>query len=270
VRARLVDPTTTLAPIADALSAADVTVVNLETAVTERGAPEPKTYTFRVAPVAFYALAAAGVDVVTMANNHAVDYGPEAPADTLAAIEAVPLPVVGIGTNERQAFAPAVIDVPGTTIAVFGATDVPDRTAAAGRPTSSCTCTTARSGWAARQRSSDIVSALAAAAADVVVGSHAHVLLGPGWFGRTYVSYGLGNFVWYTPSSVAEATRGVLTLTVREGSVVDVSWTPTLTGQDGMRRVLSDSDGEQAVADWADLRGCTGLAGSLDAAEAMS
>jgi poly-gamma-glutamate capsule biosynthesis protein CapA/YwtB (metallophosphatase superfamily) len=190
VRARLVDPTTTLAPIADALSAADVTVVNLETAVTERGAPEPKTYTFRVAPVAFYALAAAGVDVVTMANNHAVDYGPEAPADTLAAIEAVPLPVVGIGTNERQAFAPAVIDVPGTTIAVFGATDVPDRTAAAGRPTSSCTCTTARSGWAARQRSSDIVSALAAAAADVVVGSHAHVLLGPGWFGRTYVSYG--------------------------------------------------------------------------------
>ena len=115
-----------------------------------------------------------------------------------------------------------------------------------------------------------LVSALAAAGADVVVGSHAHVLLGSGWFGRTYVSYGLGNFVWYTTSSVAEATRGVLTLTVREGSVVDDPWTPTLTGQDGMRRVLSDSDGEQAVADWADLRGCTGLAGSLDAAEAMS
>ena len=39
--------------------------------------------------------------------------------------------------------------------------------------------------------------ALAQAGADVVVGSHAHVLLGTGWSGETYVGYGLGNFVWY-------------------------------------------------------------------------
>jgi poly-gamma-glutamate synthesis protein (capsule biosynthesis protein) len=42
-----------------------------------------------------------------------------------------PLPVVGIGVNDDQAFAPAVLDMRGTSVAVLGATDLPDRTAAA-------------------------------------------------------------------------------------------------------------------------------------------
>jgi hypothetical protein len=83
------------------------------------------------------------------------------------------------------------------------------------------------------------------------------------------VSYGLGNFVWYTPNSIAEATSGVLILTVRDGSVVDDSWTPTFTGQNGMPRVVRGSEGERAVGEWAALRDCTGLAGSLVGAEAM-
>jgi poly-gamma-glutamate capsule biosynthesis protein CapA/YwtB (metallophosphatase superfamily) len=299
VRARLADPATTLSPIAGVLSAADITVVNLETAITERGTPEPKTYTFRVGPAAFDALAAAGVDVVTMANNHAVDYGGEGLADTLSAISAAPIPVVGIGTDENEAFAPVVVDVRGTSIAVLGATDVPDRTAAAWPAgPSSPGVASARDPERLLQAVSeatakadvvvvylhygeervgcptdeqlDLASALAEAGADAVVGSHAHVLLGAGWLDRTYVSYGLGNFVWYTPNSVPEATSGVLTLTVRDGSIVEDSWTPTFTGQDGMPRVVSGSDGKQAVADWAALRDCTGLAGSLDGAEAMS
>jgi poly-gamma-glutamate capsule biosynthesis protein CapA/YwtB (metallophosphatase superfamily) len=298
VRTRLADPATTLAPIADVLSAADLTVVNLETAITERGTPEPKTYAFRVGPVALDALAAAGVDVVTMANNHAVDYGRDGLTDTLAAVESSPLPVVGIGADEDQAFAPAVLNVRGTAIAVLGATEVPDRTAAAwsagpdsagvasardparilsavSKAADSADVVVVYLHYGEEQVSCptdeqrDLVSALATAGADVVVGSHAHVLLGAGWLGATYVSYGLGNFVWYTPNSTAEATSGVLTLTLRDGAVVDDDWAPTFTGQDGMPRLVTGANAKQAVAEWAALRDCTDLSGRLDGAEAM-
>ena len=77
LRSRLSDPSTALAPIATQLSAADLTVVNLETSIGESGTPEPKRYTFQAPPEALDALAAAGVDVATMANNHAMDFGPE-------------------------------------------------------------------------------------------------------------------------------------------------------------------------------------------------
>jgi hypothetical protein len=69
--------------------------------------------------------------------------------------------------------------------------------------------------------------------------------------------------------SVREAS-GVLTLTVHDGAVVADSWTPTFTEQDGLPRVLTGSDGDRAVASWRALCDCTGLTGSLEAAEAMS
>ena len=89
------DPTTALASVAPQLSAADVTVLNLEAAITERGVPEPKQFHFRVPEEMLAAFPAAGVDVVTMANNHGVDYGRDGLEDTLAAIGRSPLPVVG-------------------------------------------------------------------------------------------------------------------------------------------------------------------------------
>ena len=74
-RALLNDPATAFGPIAAVLKSADFTAVNLETAVTSRGAPQPKTYHFRTGPAAFTALRDAGVSLVTMANNHVLDYG---------------------------------------------------------------------------------------------------------------------------------------------------------------------------------------------------
>ena len=60
--------------------------------MTRRGTAQPKTYHFRTRPAAFTALRDAGVDVVTMANNHVLDYGQVGLADTLAAAESGPLP----------------------------------------------------------------------------------------------------------------------------------------------------------------------------------
>lgn len=282
------DPATTLDAIAEALSPADVTMVNLATAITERGTPEPKEWTFRAGPEALDALAAAGVDAVSMANKHGVDYGSEGLSDTLEAKTSGPLDLVGIGADEDAAFAPAMIDVDGTTIALLAASDVPDRTAAAWpagpdspgiasardpeRLLQAVTDAASRADvvvvymhWGKELEScpiseqSELAQQLADAGADVVVGSHAHVLLGAGWLDSTYVSYGLGNFVWYHPNSVPEATSGVLTLTVRDGRVVSDELTPTFTEQDGRPRVVEGEDGEQAVADWEALRDCAGL-----------
>ena len=73
----LADPSTLLSPAAPVLSAADVAVVNLETAITDGGqAVQPKLYNFRAPPVALDALRAAGVDAATVANNHGLDFGP--------------------------------------------------------------------------------------------------------------------------------------------------------------------------------------------------
>ena len=80
---------------------------NLETAITDRGVPaEGKAYHFRSPALSFEALKAAGVDVVGMANNHALDYGPVGMADTFDAIAASGMPVLGIGHNAAEAFRP--------------------------------------------------------------------------------------------------------------------------------------------------------------------
>ncbi|RBY80534.1 hypothetical protein DQ238_08070 [Geodermatophilus sp. TF02-6] len=88
-------PETALAPVAPMLDGADLTMVNLETAVTDRGTAQDKTFTFRAPPSVFDDLRVAGVDVVSMANNHGVDFGPVGLADSLDASRQRDFPVVG-------------------------------------------------------------------------------------------------------------------------------------------------------------------------------
>jgi len=103
--------------------------------------------------------------------------------------------------------------------------------------------------------------ALAQAGADVVVGAHAHRVQGAGWMGRTYVGYGLGNFVWWRRNSEADATSGVLTLTVRpSGQVNQANWTPMLVSASGIPKLQSGKRGRRMLDSWNEARGCTGLA----------
>src|SRR5262249_49324773 len=117
-------PDTAFGPIASVLRAADFTMVNLETAVTSGGIPQSKTYHFRASSPAFAALRDAGVDLVTMANNHVLDYGRTGLADTLAAARAARFPYVGIGVNAAAAWAPYVTTVGGMRIAVIGVSQI--------------------------------------------------------------------------------------------------------------------------------------------------
>jgi len=281
------------------LGAADLSVVNLETAITERGAPIGKEFHFRTPASALETLANAGVDAVSMANNHGADFGAVGLRDTLAARTASPLPVVGIGADEDEAFAPATLEAKGVKVAVFGASQVYEMTLAnwsadqdspgiaSASPLGRLRTAVSRASrthdlvvvfmhWGLDyQQCPDGLSAATArsleqAGADIVVGGHSHRVNGAGWLGRAYVAYGLGNFVWWR-SKEPDSRTGVLTLTVdperardrssSASAVTGARWTPMLVGADGIPRQPQEAaERSRLMGVWRQAAACSGLA----------
>ncbi|GAA2602987.1 hypothetical protein GCM10010399_37240 [Dactylosporangium fulvum] len=283
--ALLKNPATAFGPIAPTLADADLTIVNLETAITSRGEPEPKTYHFRTTPAAIDALKAAGIDAVSIANNHTLDYGRAGLLDTLDALSAASYPAFGAGRNADQAYAPWITTVRGVRIAVLGFSQVnelasswapgPDRPGVA----MAFDTTRAVAAVTAARRQADLVivfnhwgdeasscansaqknfaGKLAAAGADVIVGAHAHTLQGSGWLGSTFVAYGMANFLWYGTSKSTET--GVLRLTVRGRSVVDTEFLPAVVSDTGQPKLLTGPAATRLSQRYASLRTCTDL-----------
>jgi len=132
-------PDSLFAPaVVDAAREADLFVLNLECCISERGArwaAPGKPFFFRAPPVAVETLRLLGVDCVTLANNHALDYGEEALADTLDHLAVAGIAAVGAGPDLATARAPAVLEHDGFRLGVVGATDHPaDFAAATDRP----------------------------------------------------------------------------------------------------------------------------------------
>jgi poly-gamma-glutamate capsule biosynthesis protein CapA/YwtB (metallophosphatase superfamily) len=117
---------------------ADLFVLNLECCVSARGAPirlPGKPFFFRAPPAATDLLTLLGVDCVTLANNHALDFGPEALLDTLDHLAAAGIAAVGAGADVAAARRPAVLQAAGMRLAVVGVADHPEEFAAGpGRP----------------------------------------------------------------------------------------------------------------------------------------
>ena len=114
--------------VAEAAGEADLFVLNLECCISDRGQPWPdphKPFFFRAPPSAVEALTLLGVDCVTCANNHALDFGEEALLDTLDLLSAGGITAVGAGPNVEAARRPAILESRGLRIAVVGATDHP-------------------------------------------------------------------------------------------------------------------------------------------------
>ncbi|WP_168582744.1 CapA family protein [Gephyromycinifex aptenodytis] len=224
------------------LAAADFAMLNLETALTERGTAQNKSYTFRTSPVALDKLAAAGIDAVSLANNHAADFGRVGVQDTLAAKAASPIPIVGFGANEAEAYAPLTVDVKGVKVGVLASMEVPEETYAnwSAGPDSPGVAQNIRRDrftkaaedavaqhdlvvaflhWGTEgttcpnERQRETVRVLKDAGVDIIVGTHAHRPQGSGWNGRTFVGYGTGNFIWYNTSADSKPS-GVLTVEV--------------------------------------------------------
>ena len=291
LRSRLSNPATALGPVAKQLSAADLAMVNLETAITTGGTPAPgKQFAFRAPPSAFKALKGAGVDVTSMANNHGMDFMEEGLRDSLAAIKRSGFPVVGIGRNADEAYRPYRVTVKGNKVAIVGATQVLDD-----HLIQAWTATDTKGGLAsakdvprmvqavkeARQgsdvvvvhlhwgeelkgcplpRQQELAKKLVAAGADVVVGGHAHIPLGGGYMNGKYVHYGMGNFL-FSSANGKTAESGVLFLRVQNGKITKDKWAPArISG--GLPIPLKGASAQSAVKRWNALRSCTGLQAS--------
>src|SRR5918994_1805642 len=112
---------------------ADLFLLNLECCISERGRPWPdprKPFFFRAPPQATQLLALLGVDCVTLANNHALDFGEAALLDTFTHLADAGIAWVGAGATVEQARAPVVLEAAGTRLAVVAATDHPEEYAA--------------------------------------------------------------------------------------------------------------------------------------------
>lgn len=285
-RALLDRPEQAFGPIAEVLSKADLGLVNLETAVTERGTPEPKQFLFRAPASAYAAVKAAGVDAVSLANNHALDYGQAGLADTLSAAKQAGVQALGAGVDS-EAYRPWVVEVNQTKLAVVALTHVnelwerwsPSQTRAglamlrdeeralravrqAGQEAN---VVVAWTHWGAEYEEcpgADIkrlAGRLVEAGADLIVGGHQHLLLGAGWQGDAYVAYGLGNFLWWRNDAISNDT-GVLWVTIRDGAVVEAALIPAQINRvTGQPEPAGDEAAQRIREDQVRLRECAGL-----------
>nr|MBA2536520.1 CapA family protein [Actinomycetota bacterium] len=224
----------------------DIATANLEGAVSTRGTPVPgKEFTFRGPPSALRAAARfAGLDVVTLANNHTLDYGRVAFRDTIAYAREYGLATVGGGSDLARARRPAILTHGGLRVALLGYSDVrplgfdagpsrsgaapafpeyiaPDVRAAARR----ADVTVVWFHWGqerhfrpnARQRSLTRVSFRAGAT--VVLGAHPHVLQPIEHTGNRLVAWSLGNFVFGANTPGTERT-GILRIRLGASGVL--------------------------------------------------
>jgi poly-gamma-glutamate capsule biosynthesis protein CapA/YwtB (metallophosphatase superfamily) len=114
--------------VLEATHEADLFVLNLECCISDRGLPWPdpgKPFFFRAPPCAVEALVQLGVDCVTLANNHALDFGRDALLDTFDHLDAAGIAWVGAGADLAQARRPVVVTAGGFRLGVVGLADHP-------------------------------------------------------------------------------------------------------------------------------------------------
>jgi hypothetical protein len=211
--------------VAPTLRRADIAFGNLECAISTRGLPVVKEFTFRGRPERLAQVVRfAGLDVLNLANNHAGDYGTSALLDTVRAVRNSGALPVGAGATLRAAQRPQVITRLGLRVGFVGFSDIGPASfaAGAGRPgTSFASFAAIAGGVRAARRVSDVViatfhwgverssgenerqrafaRAALAAGARAVIAAHPHVLQPirrAGTGRRQLVAYSLGNFVW--------------------------------------------------------------------------
>ena len=282
------NPATALGPtVTGLLSGADLSMVNLESALTDGSCPQPqnKQFVFYAPATAITAVRAAGVTLISNTNNHGEDCGPAGLQLALQARQTSSYPILGIGQNAEEAFAPYEATIRGQRIGIIAATQVIDTDLQ-----TAWTATATHPGLASAYDVDDLISEvekirptvdtlivylhwgtelqacpnslqeplaqlLVKAGADVVVGTHAHVLLGGGYLGSAYVDYGLGNFAFYD-NSPPENASGSLVITASGRHIDRVTWRPTVIVND-LPQPLSGSAATSALTSWNQARGCT-------------
>jgi poly-gamma-glutamate capsule biosynthesis protein CapA/YwtB (metallophosphatase superfamily) len=265
------DVTYPFAEVIDLLTSANLTVGNLESALGDVGSPTNKGYTFRAPPEASQALAQAGFDLLSLANNHALDYGPLALQQAMDLLHQQQIATVGAGADETAAHEPHVREINGLTLAFLAYVHVPVEVR--GFDTQTWTAATDRPGmaWADLGRiqvdvataldqvdlvivllhsgyenisepsSPQVAAAHAAieAGASLVIGHHAHVLQGVEFYGEGVIVYGLGNFAFEDGGPPESA---VLNVWLDGDGVRMLEFVPVVIETDGHPRPAIDEE----------------------------
>ncbi len=262
-----------LPEVMEGLKAADILMANNEFPYSDRGTPTAgKQYAFRSKPSNVNLLHEIGVDIVSLANNHAYDHGPDALSDTVDILTDAKVPFVGAGKNIDEAVKPVYIRINGRTIAYTAATQIerqsnPDtKEATADSPgvlrtldptrylkvieeaaANSDFCV-AYVHWGSEntdlveKSQKDLAKKYAAAGADLIIGDHSHCLQGLDYVDGIPVIYSLGNF-WFNSKTV---DTGYLSVVLDENfSIKTIQFVPCV--QEGCKTRKAEGDKKGAI-----------------------
>ena len=194
------------------LAEADLTFANLESPLTT--APQVSSgYDLRESPVAGNALRTAGFDVISLANNHALDAGNAGLAETVASLDAAG--IVGVVTQTtgglRQSVHYHLLAFDDSTVPLD--VEIAARSVAAAAAEADLVIASVHWGGefqaAPGPRQQTIAQELARAGADLVIGHGPHVLQRVEWMGKTLVAYSLGNLLFDQPYPL-DCRQGVI------------------------------------------------------------
>ena len=255
--------------VAAFFEADDATFINLEGTLTDQGNPADKTYTFRGSPAYSRILTDNSVEVVTLANNHSMDYGQVGYDSTRAVLESAGIPFV-----ERDSGVIVELDC-GLTVGLYGMVyyhlDTDDMKAEiASLREQGAELVIVAPHWGVEgsyrpnQLQIDVGHAAIDAGADIVWGSHPHVLQPIEEYGGGIIYYSMGNFCFggntkpedfdttLLQQEVIRTPEGKISLgslkiipcrISSEPNINNYQPTPMAVGSEDYRRVLSKLDG---------------------------
>lgn len=259
--------------VADPLQQADITIGNLESALGNTGEPVEKSYTFQSPPAAAASLAWGGFDVISLANNHALDYGSESLLQGIELLKEQKIAPIGAGANAELARAPHIISVNGLKVAFLAYVHVPVEAVGNGFDTATWTATETTPGlaWAVPAEIVEDVTAVstqadlivvmlhsgyeyveppsaeqAAAAhaaidagAHLVVGHHAHILQAVEFYKQGVIAYGLGNFAFNIDGN---ANTAILHIWLDHDGIRQFEFTPAIVQYGGQPRLATPEE----------------------------
>jgi len=264
--------------VATKLLQADLLAANLECVISDQGTPQFKAYNFQAPPAAIDALTSAGFDVLSLANNHSMDYGLDGLADMLARLREAGLNTVGAGADAEAAEAPVILERNGVHVAFLSYVNVPveSRTAfdthnwaaavekpgvawgepgtiakdvAAAKTVADVVVVMLHSGLENNFAVNAIQRSLAHAAIDagaaLVIGAHSHTLQPVEHYKDGLIAYSLGNFVFdgfTTPSNYS----AILSATLTPSGVESYDWVPVVV-EKGLPRLASPAEAAEIL-----------------------
>jgi poly-gamma-glutamate capsule biosynthesis protein CapA/YwtB (metallophosphatase superfamily) len=278
-------------PVAQVTRAADVFIINLECPFTLRGEKLPKNFNFRARPELVEALVHAGVDVASLANNHAMDWGVVGLEDTQATLQAAGIRHFGAGATLARARAPLLVEVKGQTVALLGYfflgtrnIEPPGVIATATSPgvaghfsdVAELKAMLREDIQSARRRADHVIPffhwgregkrepedyqvevahAAVEAGASAVIGSHPHLLQGVELYRGAPIAYSLGNFVFGGNWDPRDKRTALAELTLLPGKPALLRMLPGVSDRYPASPVRAElTTGDEAEATLAHLR----------------